>query len=325
MSKILNSLSQMLVFCLLFALCLILAFGKGYNNAVLSALNLWIACVLPSLFPYFFITAILSSLKITGRLSSLFSPVGKRLFGTGGTALYAFFISVLSGYPMGAKTVCDLKLGGAIGEVESQRASALCSTSSPMFLLGSVGNLMFNSPVFGLCLFSCHLLSAIIIGVIFSFYKRDIKPSSTAFFPQAKTDNILYESAYSSVISVLVVGGLITVFYLLTEILLSFNILSPLINLFSCVFNNEQLGKGVCLGLFECTRGLKVISSGNIGFLTLPTCALICGFGGLSVIMQSIAYLKKAKIKTAPFVFSKLLSAVVNFIVGIIFSLILGF
>ena len=131
----------------------------------------------------------------------------------------------------------------------------------------------------------------------------------------------LYESAYSSVVSVLVVGGLITIFYLLTQILYDFHLLDGIIWVFNLIFKDENLATGLSLGLFECTNGLKYLSKSKGQILSLPLCAFLCGFGGISIIMQSIAYLKKAKIKTTALVFSKLLSAVLNFIVGLILAL----
>ncbi|MBQ9734472.1 MAG: hypothetical protein IJV95_01310 [Clostridia bacterium] len=322
MIKYLNSFFELLLFSLLILISVLLAVGGNYSSAVLSGINLWIACVLPSLFPYFFITAILSGLKVTGKVSSMLTPFTRALFNTGGATGYAFMMSVISGYPMGAKIVSDLKNSNLITKSESVRAAAFCSTSSPMFILGSVGNIMFGSPSFGVLLFLVHILSATSVGFIFSFYKRSDKPQNTnTALPLKSTDNVLYESAYSAVISVLIVGSLITVFYLLTEILLSLNLLTPIINALYALTGDINLSSGIVLGAFECTRGLKVLSKGKITFLTLPVCAAICGFGGLSVMMQSLAYLKKAKIKTAPFVLSKLLSAVLNFLIGTIFSL----
>ena len=153
-----------------------------------------------------------------------------------------------------------------------------------------------------------------------SFYKRkDFSENHLPPVALKKMDNILYESTYSAVISILVVGGLITIFYLLTEILCALGILSPIISLLEQLFG-ENVAKGVVFGAFECTRGLKTLASGETTFFTLPLCALICGFGGLSVIAQSTAYLKKAKMKTAPFILSKIIMAVIGFILGFIFS-----
>jgi hypothetical protein len=155
------------------------------------------------------------------------------------------------------------------------------------------------------------LLSAITIGIIFSFYKRGDAIKDIALFNTKKVDNILYESAYSSVISILVVGAIITIFYIFSNLLFSLNLLNPLIHIFSFILGNKNIAKGFIFGLFECTQGLKILARFGAG---LPLLAFVCGFSGISVIMQSLAYLKKAKIKTAPFLLSKFLSAVLNFL-----------
>lgn len=321
MTKKLNGVFEWLFFILLIALSLILALGSGFSVAVLDGVKLWAACVLPSLFPYFLITTLLSSLNATAKFSSLLTPFTKRVFRCGGLVGYAFFMSLISGYPVGAKIVSDLKNKGFIAEKEAVRAACACSTSSPMFLISSVGSIMFGSTQLGLKLLLTHIISAILIGFIFSFYGKDEKLSASSKFVPQKVDNLLYQSVYSSVLSVLVVGGLITAFYLLTEVLLLTGALSPLINLLSLVCE-KQTATAIVLSAFECTKGLKCFSVANLGFYTLPLCAATCGFGGISVIAQSIAYLKNAKIKTVPFLLSKVVAAVINFVIGLIIVLL---
>ena len=62
------------------------------------------------------------------------------------------------------------------------------------------------------------------------------------------------------------------------------------------------------------------LSIGGITALSLPIASFVCGFGGLAVIAQSLAYLKKAKIKTAPFLFAKLTHAVLSTVYSVILS-----
>ncbi len=313
---------EIFLFALIICIIGLLSFGQSYSNQVLNGVKLWVAVILPALFPYFFLTGLLSSLSVTGKLSLRLSPVTRKLFNTGGVTGYAFFMSVISGYPIGAKIVSDLTKNGLLSDAESVRASALCSTSSPMFLMGSVGSIMFNNSTFGILLFICHFISAITVGIIFSFYKKNLPlPSEKVFLPQ-KTDNVLYDCIFSAVNSILFVGGLITLFYLFTEILLDLKILSPLIFCLTKVTGDETLSTGVVLGLFECTKGLKYISACKTGIFTLPIVCALCGFGGLSVITQSIAYLKQAKIKVKPFIIAKIISALTSFVIGFIFSLI---
>ncbi len=322
MVKNINTYLSITFFFCLIAISLILSLGRGFSSLTLEGINLWLALILPAMLPYFFITAILSSLSITSKIANKFSPLTKALFNTSGACGYAFFMSLIAGYPIGAKIVCDLREKGAISESEGVRASAFCSTSSPMFLLNSVGGIMFNSTAFGVVLFVSNVLSAIIVGIIFSNYKKADKPIDKPFISNQKIDNILYESAYSAVISVLVVGAIITIFYILSSLLFRFNILSPIINFLALIVRDFGTAKALTFGLIESTQGLKILSTLPIATLTLPLCAFICGFGGLSVIMQSIAYLKKAKIKTAPFIKAKLLCAVFNFVITFIFCLI---
>lgn len=324
MVKNVNTFFSFIFLVFLVAISLILSFGKGFSSLTLEGISLWLTLILPAMFPYFFITAILSSINITSKIANKFSPLTKRFFNVSGGCGYAFFMSLIAGYPIGAKIVSDLREKGAINESEAIRASTFCSTSSPMFLISSVGTIMFKNTNFGLILLISSTLSAIIIGTIFSHYNKNDKPSDFLFVSNQKLDNVLYESAYSSVISVLVVGAIITIFYILSSILFRFNLLSPIISLFALALGDFEMAKALSFGLIESTSGLKLLSTLSFNTLILPLSAFICGFGGLSVIMQSIAYLKKAKIKTAPFIKAKLLSAVINFVITFIICLIFG-
>ncbi len=325
LKKYLLQIKEWGLFSLLIFFGLLFIAETKYRLCVLDGISLWFFTVVPALFPYFFLSSMLSKAKPLNKIGLFLSPFTKKIFKTNGLCGYAFLISIISGYPIGSKTVSDLKLSGLISSVEAERSSVFCSTSSPAFLISLVGTVMANSLLFGVFLFLTHIFSAFLVGFIFSFYKPNNKESCSIQKSNlsVNSDNVLYESAYSSVISILIVGALITVFYLLTEILISLKILLPIQKLFSFLFSNEHIGLGLTLGILESTRGLKTLLSAPITLFTLPIASFICGFGGLSVIFQSIAYLKKAKIKTAPFLLGKLLTAFVNFIIGFIFSILL--
>ena len=307
------------LFALFSALAGILAFGKGYGFAVTDGIKLWAGVILPSLFPYFFITAALSSLKITGSLSRRLSPFMRRVFNSGGITGYAFVLSVASGYPVGAKTVADLKTKGLISESEAVRAAAFCSTPSPMFLVSGVGAITFGDKLFGILLFLCNLSAAVATGFLFSFYKRKDKPTENfTIFPAA--DNILFDSVHSAVTSVLSVGGLVVLFTVFTCVLADLGFFIPLTRFLGLFFKDEYYAEAIAKGLLECTNGLKILACGEKGFFSLPVAAGICGFGGTCIIVQSLGYLKSAKIKTAPFFLAKISEAVVSFAVGLALS-----
>ncbi|MBQ9514273.1 MAG: hypothetical protein IJR66_04780 [Clostridia bacterium] len=314
--KRISSLFNYLIFFFFIALAVIFATGK-LTTAFKSGLTLWFLCVLPALFPYFFITAILSSLSVTHKLANKCDKISKPLFNVGGQVFYAYLMSIISGYPVGAKLVSSLKENGIIENAESERGIALCSTSSPVFIIGSVGGIMLKDAQKGLYIFLAHILSSIICGIIFSFYKRGEKPKRNNFVSDYKTDNLLYESVYSAVITVLIVGGIISVFFCITEIMNSLKILSIPVIIMQKIVKDGDIANGFIFGLFETTKGLNIIARSKSS-LAIPFCAFLCSFGGLSVIIQSLAFFKKAKIKTAPFLLSKITQAVLSFIIAFI-------
>ncbi|MBQ7348896.1 MAG: hypothetical protein IJW47_02765, partial [Clostridia bacterium] len=265
MVKILTGFKDFLLFVFFVFLAVILTVVPNITESVLDGIRLFIACVLPSLFPYFFITAILTSLKTTGKISKKLSPLMRKCFNVNGVCGYVFFLSVIAGYPMGAKLVSDLKNQKILSDTESTRAVAFCSTSSPVFLITSVGGIMFNSTVFGILLFLCNFLSAILVGIIFSRYKKFERPTTDSEIILSKTDNVLSDSVYSAISSSLFVGAMITLFYVLTEILVTLKIFTPIISLLNGIFNNTSISEGIVLGLFECTKGAQAIASGKIG------------------------------------------------------------
>ncbi|MBQ8196583.1 MAG: hypothetical protein IJZ73_00825 [Clostridia bacterium] len=312
------------VFVLCLAFAVILTVRADSSNMVLDGVSLWVATVLPSTFPYLFITAILSSLKTTQKISLKLSPFTRRVFNVNGLCGYAFIMSVISGYPVGAQIVSDLKNGGLLTDSESTRASAFCSTSSPVFLIGCVGNIMFGNSLFGLLLFLCNFISAFLNGIIFSFYKRKDKAQNiTAPLSTTAYDDVIGDCAYNSALSIIKVGSIITLFYLFTEILSKLGVFTYPVKLLSLIFKDGAVAEGLILGAFECTKGLKILSAGGLTPYSLPICAFICGFGGLSVIIQSLACLKKAKIKTAPFILAKIIMAVTSVLIALLFNFFL--
>lgn len=298
-------------------------FPERYVPAALEGIKLWALCVLPSLFPFFFLTLLLTKNYCVERLARAFDRPSKLLFRCGGVSVYVFFMSVLSGYPVGARLIGELREKGVIGKDEATRMSALCSTSGPLFIVGSVGTGMLGDKSIGLIMLVCHILSAFLCGICFRFYGKSDRacPHAEPLIARIRPDNVLYESVYGAVISILCVGGFICLFYTLSEILADFKILLPLEYLFNALLaplGVENIGKAFAAGLIECTRGCGMLSqSASASAVAAPCCALI-SFGGVSVIFQSAVYLSKAGADMRMFLLSKTLQTLFSFVLCLV-------
>ena len=162
-----NLLKFMFSLLILFFIASIIISPAKYIAQGLNGISAWAFNVLPSVLPFMFFTKALSSLGQIEKLTRPFQRVTKALFNTPPISFYAFFMAILSGYPVGSKMIADLYIQGKITKDEAYRMSAFCSTSGPMFIIGAVGVGMFKSSLVGYILFISHSLSAFLNGLIY--------------------------------------------------------------------------------------------------------------------------------------------------------------
>lgn len=305
-----NDLLCLGILCILFLLVLS---PERYIASVKNGLQLFSSSVLPSLFPFLVFTKLFTACKLRSpkKKNNAFM---QRLFGLPTSAGYIFLLSALSGYPVGAKLIADFYNKGEITYEEAKSMSAFCSTSGPFFVIGTVGGMMFNSAKIGYLLLICHLIASFICGIIFSGHTRRHYRPRTQYckaLPQISS-SALNESVYDAILSILTVGGFITVFYMLADMLLFSGVLKPLLTVLHTALPH-QLADGIIYGFIEVTRGCRILSSYPTPISVCVTCAII-SFGGISISCQAIAYLKQCKIKARTYLLFKAVHAALAFI-----------
>lgn len=270
-------------------MCAVLINPTRYLSSVKDGVILFWASVLPALFPFFFFTRMLTGLGFPETVGRLFEkPVG-RLFHTPKISAYIFFMSVLSGYPVGAKLISEFYKSGVINAEESKKIISFSSTSAPLFVIGTLGVFMLNNVLYGVIILVAHYLSAIISGLVFCNIRPLKTTSEKARTPKPLPDNVIGDSINDSVLSVLSVGGLIAIFSLVIDVLSDLN--------FFALFGDFS---SVAVGFFEITRGAKeVIKNPPTLRALLSILTAFTSFGGLCIFLQAMAFLKTANVKAS--------------------------
>ena len=290
-----------------------------FTSGTISGLKLFFYSVLPGLFPFMFLTKLLTELGIIFKLTQKLDPISRKLFGTPGVSLYAFIMSILSGYPIGAKIIEDLYSKNLINEIDAKKMSVFCTTSGPIFVIGTVGSIMFKNLKIGVILYLSHVISSFVMGILYNILskKESVKTSNKYHFHTDLKSNILSTCISQTINALFVVGAYITIFYLLSELFIYLNIFSVFINIFSCIAKpfgvTQSQIKGVIFGIIEVTRGAKELSLIPASNLSISLCSAILSFSGISIILQSMAFLQKAKIKAHNFVFTKCVHSIFSF------------
>ncbi len=278
---------------ILIAMALFLLSPAKYGKSILDGISLWAVCVLPAAFPFLFLTALFTRLPLFEKLSSKLAPLFSKVFRVSGAGGCAALLSTLSGYPVGARSVLDLHDSGMVRKEELFRLSCLASTTGPMFMVGVVGS-AFASPSLGWVMLACHFIAVWSVSFVLG---RFGKLQRSAGRMKRTEGNALYDSLYSSVISILCVGGAIALFYAFSEMILSF--LPPM----------SPFWEGTVRGLMEMTAGCKAFSAAPSP-LSAAMCCFLVTFGGMCVLMQQLAFLTRAGVKPLPFLLVKFLQGV---------------
>ncbi len=281
-----------------------------YSQSVREGISLWAVNVLPATFPFLFLTALFTRFRLFGKISRSVAPLAGKLFRISGEGGCAAVLAMLSGYPVGARAVLDLYERGAIAKEESFRLACLCSTTGPMFLVGVVGSAMFLNPAIGWIMLAAHYLGVLSVCFLLRFSAKPTQRMPYAV--RTERGNLLYDSLYSSVISILCVGGSIALFYAFGQILFDLG----------AFLHVGSTAEGVLRGLIEMTSGCALLSR-TPSALTAALCTFLVTFGGLCVLVQQIAYLSRAEVKILPFLGVKLLQSVLAGGFAYLFSLAL--
>ena len=266
-----------------------------YAQRVSEGISLWAVSVLPVTLPFLFLTLLLSRLPAYARVSGALSPIFARSFRVSGAGGCAAVLSLLSGYPAGARAVLDLHKRGLLAREETFRTACLATTSGPAFLAGTLGSIAGSG--IGWLLFAAHLAG--VWSVSFVLGRRTKPPAAGPPPVRSDPQNALTESLSAAVLSVLAVGGAIALFYAFGYMLA--DLLSPLAL--------PEIAAAVVQGLVEMTSGCVLLLQAPSP-LRIALSAFLVTFGGACVLVQQWSFLGRTGIRLPVFLLAKFMQAV---------------
>lgn len=286
--------------CALFSAALILIAVKPepYLGAAYRGWELFVGSVMPSLIPFAFATSFMTLSGSAEILFKLLSKPAKRLFSTTGAGGYVFAVSLISGYPIGAKTISELKKCGCIDDGALTGILAFGSTAGPLFILGSVGVKLLGDFRAGALIMLAHVLGSVINGAVFGRLNKpaysfsEVKPSERLNAVKA-----FREALGNTVSAALTVAACMILFNVAIQLLTETGIVKIAGRVAEALGVPAGAGEGFVAGFVEITYGIKSLAGGLPIKQTAPLIAALVSFGGMSVQMQSMFFLDEAGVK----------------------------
>ena len=305
------------------AICLVV-FSKSNLTAATNGLTLWATCVVPSLFPFFVITNLLSHTKVVSFTGKLLDRLMRPLFNVPGVGGFAFVMGLISGYPVGAKIVSDFRENGLVTKDEGERLLAFTNNSGPLFILSSVGIGLFGDTKTGLLLLCTHVLACITVGIILGKFSKksddSVKNRATNLGSNSVTfknlGEVLGSSINSSISNILMIGGFVVIFSVIISILNQTHTLDLLSKFFNPILSflgfDLSFAKPLLSGILELTNGVNLVSNVHIKAISqnVILCAFLLGFGGFSVLLQVFSIVAKTDLSMKKYLIGKFLQGI---------------
>lgn len=314
----------------------LVVFSRSNLDATKQGLELWAYTVVPSLFPFFVITNLLSQTKVVNIIGKILDKLMRPFFNVPGIGGFAFVMGLISGYPVGAKVVSDFRHQNLVTKDEGERLLAFTNNSGPLFIISSVGIGMFGDTKTGILLLCTHILACITVGIILGKFskksdnefrtnmnnrlnkKNEIKEnnSDSKTVTLKNLGEVLSISINNSISTILLIGGFVVIFSVIISILnkthtldLLSNLLKPVLQMFNM---DIDFAKPLLSGILELTNGVKQVSAINIKAISqnIILCAFLLGFGGFSVLLQVFSIVSKTDLSMKKYVIGKFIQGI---------------
>lgn len=327
---------------------LMLAKPDYYLASAQRSLSLFATSLLPSLFPFYFCSLLLTFCGAVKVISKIGGKPITLLYRTKHESAYALFLSLLCGYPVGASTICELYENGILTQQDAKSASAFCQNAGPVFIIGTIGGVIFKNQAIGWIILLSHYLGALINGLFYrtkksaSFSKHKTNktnkhgikkeqsslsnstcnkdcalPQKVSIYSNPKDiDDIMSKAISKSTMSMLCVGGYIVICGMLVDTL-------DLVGLTQLISNLGDISApitAIVYGMIEMTRGSIACADIQNIHVAIAVCTQIISLGGLSIFLQCYNYLSKCNISFGKLLLIKLTQCVISFAIAFILS-----
>lgn len=304
--------SNLIIVILSFIILILILLNKTLvSKTIITSFSIWFNTLVPSMFPMFILSDILINYNFTEYIPKNIVNFISKLFNISTSAVLILFLSLVSGFPANAINIKNSEGKGMISKKEAEHLLLFNHFANPLFVLETVGTFYLNNIKYGIIILISHILSNIIIGIIFR--KNNNYSLNNYISKNNKSQNfgdIISNSITKSINSLLMISGTVTLFLILSTLIIN-------------TFNLNNYLSILLQGILEMTMSIAALSTFNINdIIKVVITTMIISFGGLSIHLQVYSSLDNS-IKYTNYFIGRILQTIISGIITLIFMLIL--
>ena len=299
---------------LLCATLSLMLYPQDSMSAAREGLKLCYNVIIPSLCPFFVLSALVVDLGLAGYIGRALEGFMRPLFNVPGACASAFVLGFVGGYPVGARTALSLYQKGMCTKTEAERLLSFCNNSGPAFILGVVGAGVFASSRVGVLLYLAHAAASICVGLFLRFYRRGKKGREARVSPKFEAER--FTTAFTgavknSFLSTLNICAFVVFFTVVIRLLFLSGALPALARLLGVLLSplgfTQEWAERLLTGAIELSSGVWTLSGAGGMAGRMSMAAFMLGWAGLSVHCQVLSFLGGSGLSVRTYIAGKFL------------------
>lgn len=262
--------------------CLIMIKSDICIKSALSGLLICGNVIIPTVYPFTFCVLFIKNSGILHILKP-FNKTTTKILGLNYYEFSIFLLSLIGGYPLGAKLLADSKLS------KSNTMINYCVNAGPAFIILAVGRGVLKDIGIGWILFFSHIFSSSIIALILKFKFKPTTPPKNIYKLNVVANFV--SSASSAAETVIKICSVVIIFSVISGYIEYFS------NYFSLLYYISLLCE-ITNAIFKCNN-IIIIS-------------FLLGFSGFAIWAQIFTILKDFKISYIKFIIFRIIHGILS-------------
>lgn len=286
--KNLRILSTLTLTCL--AIYCAIRYSKECSQGVLKGISFCVTILVPSLFVFMIIASFISNSVVSGIISKPFCRITEKALGLPKESASVIILSLIGGYPIGARCVESLFESNGLTEAQAKKLSLIAVSSGPGFVINFVGSALLNSKEAGLILFVSQIVGFFTVAFLVG---RFIKTDSKSV--------VIKQQNKGSFVNAVEKGCKATID--MCAMVIAFSVITAVINE---VLKYYPMLCDLLTGILEVTTACNLFSLKYPLYVT----SLVIGFGGVCVHAQIFSALNNVKINKMLFFLFRIIQGI---------------
>ncbi len=270
-------------------------FPNNIKGQILTSLNVFFKVLFPTFFPMFLFTNLLIEYNAVIIFGKFIKSFIEKVFHVSANCGYVILISLISGFPSGAKNIMMLLDKNLISVEEANYLLTFTHFSNPLFILNVVYLVVLDKSIC-IKILLAHFVSNFIIALLIRPHKKVDSISFDFKYKNSSFSNALRTSLKNTFDILSIIMGTTIFSFIISGIITNYIHL----NTFFKIFIN---------GLFDLTLGINTLKNISIPIISKSILILsfIC-FGSISVHLQISSIIDNKRVKYKNFLLGRIAS-----------------